>query len=117
MVACPPSRGLQQRGPRPLHLVTDIPLTNTLDCASIPASTRFQVGDVVEVFGTGVGLRARGPNPCDDPIHTMPDDSVGTIVGGPDCCNGYNRWQILYNALPGTNVWSAEGEPNTGEFF
>src|ERR1043166_8544358 len=106
------------RGPRPADGTTaTLCLTNTLTCSGLPSSTHFRIGDTVEVFGTGVGLRARGPNACDDPIHTMPDGSIGTIVGSPTCCNGYNRWQIQYNDLPGTNAWSAEGEPNTGEFF
>ena len=115
-VPCPQTPN--PRGPRPADGTTaTLCLTNTLTCSGLPSSTHFRIGDTVEVFGTGVGLRARGPNACDDPIHTMPDGSIGTIVGSPTCCNGYNRWQIQYNDLPGTNAWSAEGEPNTGEFF
>lgn len=47
----------------------------------------------------------------------MPDGEAGIVVGGPFWCNGYERWQIRYDSLPTINLWSAEGDANTGEEF
>lgn len=91
-------------------------ITSALSCAGIPVSTLFAIGDSVEVYGTEIGLRGRTPNACSDTWRTFADGATGTIVGGPECCNGYNRWQIRY-AGETTNRWSAEREPNTQEYF
>jgi murein DD-endopeptidase MepM/ murein hydrolase activator NlpD len=86
-------------------------------CPNSPTNS-FAIGDRVEVYGTGNGLRARYPDPCTDPPYrVMPDLSAGTIVGSWQCCAGYIRWKIRYDSLPGIDVWSAEGEPSTGQIF
>jgi GH25 family lysozyme M1 (1,4-beta-N-acetylmuramidase) len=92
-----------------------VPLQSDGTCVSL--NTKFGIGDVIEVFGTETGLRARYPDPCSDSWKVMPDLSVGTIIGAAQCCNGYVRWKIRYDALQGIDVWSAEGEPSTGQLF
>jgi len=95
-----------------------IEMDSSGSCANRSPLNNFAPGDVVEVFGTGNGLRARYPDPCGDSYIVMPDGSAGTIVaGGPQCCNGYFRWKIRYNSLPGIDLWSAEGELSTGQSF
>src|SRR6185503_11852808 len=39
----------------------------------------FNVGDTVEVFGTGIGLRGRSPDPCSTTYKTFRDGSRGII--------------------------------------
>lgn len=86
-------------------------------CSGMSSLSNFSIGDVVEVFGTGNGLRARYPDPCSDSYATMPDFSAGTIVGLSQCCSGYIRWKIRYDGLSGIDAWSAEGESSTGQLF
>lgn len=96
----------------------NVELYSNSTCGSLIPANNFNVGDRVEVYGTGNGLRARYPDPCTDPPYAvMPDLSAGTIVGSWQCCNGYIRWKIRYDGLPGIDVWSAEGEPSNGQFF
>lgn len=95
----------------------DLLLQSTNGCFSIPVSARFNVGDRVEVFGTSIGLRARYLTPCGDVRFVAQPGAVGTILAGPQCCNGYTRWKIRYDNYPDLEVWSAEGEPETGEFY
>ena len=89
-----------------------------LESTAQPAvSTRFQIGDVVEVFGTGIGLRARLPESSSRTYRVMADGLVGTILQGPNLSGGYNRWKIQFNDEAGTVGWCAEGEPNSGEQY
>lgn len=94
-----------------------IELESNASCANSSPVNVFVPGDVVEVFGTQNGLRARYPDPCSDAWKTMPDGSRGTIVGASECCNGYVRWKIRYDDLPTLETWSAEREPSTGQLF
>ena len=94
-----------------------VELTSTLAAQTGPTSTRFAIGDAVEVGGTGIGLRARYPDPSSTSWIVMPDGAAGTVVGGPVWSTGYFRWQIRYDSLPTIYTWSAEGEPDTGEIF
>lgn len=95
----------------------EVELLSKQSCNSLGPTNRFSIGDRVQVLGTGVGLRARYPNPCTSAWMVMHDGALGTIVGGPECCDGYHRWKIRYDQLPGLEAWSAEGEPETGEYF
>lgn len=83
--------------------------------AADEAAPRFQIGDTIQVAGTGIGLRA-WQNTCTGTYDVKPDGSVGAIQEGPLCCGGHLRWRIRY---AGDNVdrWSAEGNPDTGEFW
>jgi hypothetical protein len=94
-----------------------IDLDSDASCANLSQQGNFAIGDRIEVYGTGNGLRARYPDPCSDAYAVMPDLSAGTIVGSWQCCNGYIRWKIRYDGLSGIDVWSAEGEPSTGQLF
>jgi len=81
--------------------------------SNAPTSTRFAQYDRVQVCNTGVGLRARSPHYDSAPVGVMADGQQGTVVGGPYPYNGYQWWQIRYDALSPTVAWSAEGEPAT----
>ena len=94
-----------------------ISLASDASCANLTSSVNFNVGDIVEVYGTGTGLRARYPDPCSESWIVMPDLSTATVVGASQCCNGYVRWKLRYDDLQGIEVWSAEGEPSTGQMF
>jgi hypothetical protein len=94
-----------------------VEMTSTLSGQPGPTSTRFVIGDRVVVSGTGIGLRARYPDPSSASWQVMPDGATGTVVGGPVWSTGYFRWQIRYDSLPTIDTWSAEGEPDTNEFF
>lgn len=97
--------------------VYEIELASNTTCTGLGPVNSFAVGDRVEIYGTGNGLRARYPDPCSDAYAVMPDLSVGTVAGSWQCCNGYIRWKIRYDGLPGIDVWSAEAEPSTGQIF
>ena len=91
-------------------------VTSGIACSGIPMSTRFAIGDSIEVFNTEIGLRGRFPDACSDTWKTFSDGTTGMVVGGPECCNGYNRWRIRYSGEL-SDRWSAEGEPNGTEYF
>lgn len=94
-----------------------VELVSDVSCENVGPFGGLAVGDTAEVFSTGNGLRARYPDGCGDSWIVMQDGSRGTIVDGPQCCNGYFRWQIRYDDLPTILLWSAEGEPSTGQVF
>ena len=96
---------------------TTIEMDSDGSCDATSPINSFAAGDVVEVFGTGNGLRARYPDPCNDAWKVMPDGSRGTILGPSQCCNGYVRWRIRYDDMPSLEMWSAEREPSTGQVF
>ena len=71
-----------------------------------PRADKFRVGDRVEVFGTGVGLRSR-VNHCSGSNSTKPDGTRGQIIAGPVPCEGYMRWRINWDN-DAVDRWSAE---------
>ncbi|MEI6493464.1 MAG: pre-peptidase C-terminal domain-containing protein, partial [Verrucomicrobiota bacterium] len=80
------------------------------------SSSRFVIGDNVEVFGTGIGLRGRYPDP-DSSTYLVQDDSTqGVVLDGPLVSGGYNRWKIHFDTL-GMDLWCAEGEPDGSAFY
>ncbi|MEK6676620.1 MAG: peptidoglycan DD-metalloendopeptidase family protein [Planctomycetota bacterium] len=83
--------------------------------ASTTAAPRFQIGDVVEVAGTAIGLRA-WQNPCTGTYVVKPDNMIGIIRDQAQCCGGHIRWKIFYDGET-VDRWSAEGDPDTGEFW
>jgi predicted Rdx family selenoprotein len=84
--------------------------------ASPPASTRFSIGDDIEVFGTGIGLRGRYPDPASPTYRVLDDGTQGHVIDGPQASGGYNRWKIRFDSL-GIDVWCAEGEPDGSAFY
>ena len=72
------------------------------------SSPKFNIGDYVEVYNTGVsGLNVRS-TPCGDPpIGKKYDGDIGQILDGPICCDNYNRWLIHWSE-DGLEGWSAE---------
>ena len=74
----------------------------------------FGPGDVVQVVGTGsLGLRA-WTGMCSGSYVVKPNGSLGTVVSGPQWCNGYFRWQVLWSNESSPR-WSAQGDCSTGE--
>ena len=70
-------------------------------------SPKFNIGDTVEVFGTnGSGLKA-WTDICSGTYIVKPDGAIGTILQGPQSCDGYNRWKIRW-ADDLSERWSAE---------
>jgi Domain of unknown function (DUF1906)/Protein of unknown function (DUF642)/Viral BACON domain/Putative binding domain, N-terminal len=94
-----------------------VDMASDASCASLSSVANFSVGDTVEVYGTETGLRARYPDPCSESWIVMPDLSTATVIGASQCCNGYVRWKLRYDDLQGIEVWSAGGEPSTGQVF
>jgi uncharacterized protein YraI len=39
-------------------------------------------------------------------VGTIPGEAIFIVVGGPQCADGYEWWQINYNGLVG---WTASG--------
>ena len=91
-----------------------IPMQST--ASGLQTRAEFTIGDTVEVFGTGNGLRARFPDPSSIDYEVMSDGATGTVLSGPEITGGYVRWKIRYSSMS-RDAWSAEGEPSTGQMF
>jgi len=78
-----------------------------IDANRQSAPLKFNISNVVKVFGTGgIGLRA-WTNICSGTNVNKPDGSIGTIQGGPVDCGGYMQWKIRWSG-DSIDRWSAE---------
>lgn len=76
----------------------------------------FDKGDTVQVVNTGTyGLKAWA-SICTGTWIVKPNGSVGTIVDGPNWCDGYYRWKVQWSG-GGAARWSAQGDCDSGEFW
>jgi hypothetical protein len=80
---------------------------------NITVPPRGGVGDWVEVYGTGgIGLRVRGPGPCDAPIEGAKrlEGQKGLVLDGPRTCDiggqNYTFWKIRWSDC--VEGWSAQ---------
>jgi hypothetical protein len=77
-----------------------------LGLASQTASAQIAIGSTVEVYNTdGLGLRA-WTNTCSGTYVVKPEGSRGTVLQGPQFCDGHSRWKIRWT--DGLERWSAQ---------
>jgi uncharacterized protein YraI len=81
------------------------------DCSNAPAP-RLTVGAQARVTpGLPNKVRAE-PSMAAAQIGQIPGEGVFSVVGGPQCADGYRWWQVSYNGLVG---WTASG--SGGEYW
>ncbi len=94
-----------------------------LETSSIPFETvracflppRLQIGQTaVVVPGAGANVLRAEPGLTSAEIGSIPEGERVTIVEGSLCRDGYHWWQVDYNGQTG---WTAEGDPQTGEYW
>lgn len=77
------------------------------NCSGVLPS-RLVVGQNATVTHDGDSLSLRRGDGIDQPkITTLNEGTVGVVIGGPRCTNGYNWWQIQVGNEVG---WSAEAD-------
>ena len=85
--------------------------TGSGDCSNAPAP-RLTVGAQARVTpGLPNKVRAE-PSMAAAQVGQIPGEGVFSVVGGPQCADGYRWWQVSYNGLVG---WTASG--SGGEYW
>lgn len=64
----------------------------------------FAVGQSVQVFNTK-SLNTR-QSPCGTAMAPLQEGAIVTVIDGPVCCDGHNRWKVSW--APGEFGWSAQ---------
>jgi hypothetical protein len=78
-------------------------------CEGVP-TPRLMIGDAAQVIGD-VPLRVRS-SPGGTQVGEMSPNTVGQVIGGASCANGYLWWAVRWTLADGRvqEGWSAEGD-------
>ncbi len=116
----PPEETTPEPTPRPATLPPPGATVESgkFECPGALAA-RLTVGEQARVtFSNGLSVRVRERPGTDDSItvlFTMPEGTVFTVIGGPECVDGWVWWEIeMANGVTG---WASEGSHELGYFL
>lgn len=79
--------------------------TVTVSTVVTPPSTKFSIGDRVQVTGGRLNVRS-APSTSAKRLGRQSVGAMGTVLGGPTSANGYIWWNVNYDS--GADGWSVE---------
>jgi hypothetical protein len=101
-IVYPPSGGTDDTG---TDSGTDVE-TNPGDCAGTLAP-RLTVGNQARITPGAPNKIRSAPTLAGTQIGSIPGESIFSVVGGPQCADGFLWWQVIYQGVTG---WTANGD-------